>query len=214
MFLQKNLEGLTGTLLFEFNIPRIGSRVDAVLLIGPVVFVVEFKVGESVFGRAAVDQVWDYALDLKNFHEASHAVSLVPILVATEAKESVPVTLTADRDGVYRPIGVHPEVFRAALDLFLRTISGNRLDSNHWAQAPYKPTPTIVEAARVLYAHHSVEAISCFDAGRQALALIAACLGLVREVIKYPQKWQQFPLCIDDITQTATLESWWAKPKA
>ncbi|MDI1320849.1 MAG: hypothetical protein PSW75_11760, partial [bacterium] len=65
-FLQKNLAGLKGTLYLEFNIPRMGSRVDAVLLIGPVVFVVEFKVGESVFGRADVDQVWDYALDLKN----------------------------------------------------------------------------------------------------------------------------------------------------
>lgn len=36
-FLQKNLAGLKGTLYLEFNIPRMGSRVDAVLLIGPVV---------------------------------------------------------------------------------------------------------------------------------------------------------------------------------
>ena len=77
--------GLEGSIFLEFNIPRMGRRVDAVLLIGPVVFVLEFKVGEHVFDRAAVEQVWDYALDLKNFHEASHAVSLVPILIATEA---------------------------------------------------------------------------------------------------------------------------------
>jgi hypothetical protein len=114
-FLQSNLEGLTGSLFLEFNIPRMGSRVDAVLLIGPVVFVVEFKVGEAAFDRAAIDQVWDYALDLKNFHEASHQVSLVPILVATEAKESPPTALTKDADGVYRPTLTHPRGFHEVL---------------------------------------------------------------------------------------------------
>ena len=78
---------------------------------GPVVFVVEFKVGERGFERAALDQVWDYALDLKNFHEASHAVAIVPILVATEATVSPPPTLQADEDGVYRPVSVHPAQF-------------------------------------------------------------------------------------------------------
>ena len=75
-----------------------GRRIDAVLLVGPVVFVIEFKVGESVFERAAVDQVWDYALDLKNFHEASHSVSIVPILIATEATTSAPLKLQLDED--------------------------------------------------------------------------------------------------------------------
>ena len=168
-FLRENLEGLTGTLYLEFNIPRMGSRVDAVLLIGPVVFVVEFKVGEASFDRAAVDQVWDYALDLKNFHEASHQVSLVPILIATEAKESAPMEPIADADGVYRPIQVHPDGFRAAIKSALGVIGGNTLDQNQWAQGAYKPTPTIVEAARALYAHHGVEAIKAFDAGKKNL---------------------------------------------
>ena len=66
--LQAHLVGLTGSLFLEFNIPRMGRRIDVVLLIGPVVFVVEFKVGKRTFDRSAVDQVWDYALDLKNFH--------------------------------------------------------------------------------------------------------------------------------------------------
>lgn len=98
------LIGLTGSLFFEFNIPRMGRRIDVVLLIGPVVFVIEFKVGESAFERTAVDQVWDYALDLKNFHEASHFVSIVPILIATGATESAPLKLRPDEDKVYRPI--------------------------------------------------------------------------------------------------------------
>lgn len=168
-FLQRNLEGLTGTLYLEFNIPRMGSRVDAVLLIGPVVFVVEFKVGEATFDRAAVDQVWDYALDLKNFHEASHQVSLVPILIATEARESAPVVLTADMDRVYHPIQVHRDGFRSAIASALGMIVGDALDQSQWAHAAYKPTPTIVEAARALYAHHGVHAIKAFDAGKKNL---------------------------------------------
>ncbi|MDP1578667.1 MAG: DUF2075 domain-containing protein [Candidatus Didemnitutus sp.] len=168
-FLQKNLDGIKGTLYLEFNIPRMGSRVDAVLLIGTVVFVVEFKVGEATFDRAAIDQVWDYALDLKNFHEASHQASLVPILIATEAKESAPMRLTADADGVYHPMQIHPGGFRTAIEIALNAIGGSALDQNQWAQGAYRPTPTIVEAARALYAHHGVGAIKAFDAGKKNL---------------------------------------------
>lgn len=170
-FLQKNLVGLSGTLYLEFSIPRMGSRVDVVLLIGPVVFVVEFKVGELEFDRAALDQVWDYALDLKNFHEASHQVSLVPVLIATEAKESPAVNLSADQDQVYRPIRMHPAGFRDALLSILSQISGESINQSQWEQAPYKPTPTIIEAARALYAHHGVQAIKAFDAGKQNLGV-------------------------------------------
>lgn len=170
-FLQKNLGGLAGALYLEFNIPRMGRRVDAVLLIGPVVFVVEFKVGEATFERSAVDQVWDYALDLKNFHEASHGVSLVPILIPTEATESPPVKPIPGRDGVYHPIEVHPGGFRAAIELAVSMVGGENLDQQQWAHASYKPTPTIVEAARVLYAHHGVQAIKAFDAGKQNLGM-------------------------------------------
>ena len=168
-FLRSSLNGLTGTLFLEFNIPRMGRRIDAVLLIGPVVFVVEFKVGENEFDRAAVEQVWDYALDLKNFHEASHHASLVPILVATNSKESGSNTLQVDADNVYRPIQVNLEGFRKAIDETLQNISGAALDENQWAQAPYHPTPTIIEAARSLYAQHSVEAIKTFDASKRNL---------------------------------------------
>jgi len=168
-FLQARLSDLPGSVFLEFNIPRMGRRIDAVLLIGAVVFVVEFKVGEMTFDRAAVDQVWDYALDLKNFHEASHPVSLVPILIATGATESAPVRLHADEDRVYRPVSVHPAVFRDVIDLVLRSITGAVIDELQWLRASYRPTPTIVEAARSLYAQHSVEAIARFDAGARNL---------------------------------------------
>jgi hypothetical protein len=173
-FLQKTLAGLHGAIFLEFNVPRMGRRIDAVLLIGPVVFVVEFKVGGIVFERAAVDQVWDYALDLKNFHEASHSVSLAPILIATGATTSAPMDLRADDDKVYRPILVAASDFRSAVDACLRTIIGVTIDHERWSTAPYLPTPTIVEAARALYAHHSVEAIARYDAGAQNLRVTSA----------------------------------------
>lgn len=170
-FLQANLEGMSGTLYLEFNIPRLGSRVDAVLLIGQVIFVVEFKTGAATFDRSALDQVWDYALDLKNFHEASHEATLVPILIPTMAADSCPAKLQPGAGGVYDPIGVHPAGFRPVIELALSVITGQRIDPLHWAQAPYKPTPTIVEAARALYAHHGVQAIKAFDAGKQNLGI-------------------------------------------
>jgi schlafen family protein len=178
--LQARLFGLTGSLFLEFNIPRMGRRIDAVLLIGPVVFVIEFKVGEAAFERAAVDQAWDYALDLKNFHEASHAVSIVPILIATGATASARPNLHADDDKVYRPILLHPEGFRETIELTLRMITGEALDEHKWSRAPYHPTPTIVEAARALYAQHSVEAIARYDAGAQNLRVTS---GRIEELV-------------------------------
>ncbi len=80
-----------GRVYFEYSIPRLGRRADVVLLLGAVVFLLEFKVGEAGYPAAAVDQVWDYALDLKNFHETSHECLISPVLVATEAGERVPV---------------------------------------------------------------------------------------------------------------------------
>jgi hypothetical protein len=190
--LQTHLIGLTGSLFLEFNIPRMGRRIDAVLLIGPIVFVAEFKVGEGAFERAAIDQAWDYALDLKNFHEASHSVSIVPILIATEATSSASLTLLADEDKVYRPISIHPASFREAVDLALRNVIGEVLDQERWSCAPYHPTPTIVEAARALYAQHSVEAIARHDAGAQNLRVTS---GRIEELVEEARAQSRKLIC-------------------
>lgn len=166
--LRRELQGLDGSIFFEFSIPRMGRRVDVILILGSTVFALEFKVGESAYDRGAIDQVWDYALDLKNFHEASHHVAIVPILVATEA-EMATTQFEADADDVFRPVLTNAENLRQTLDLGLSVARGSTLDAQAWAQASYKPTPTIIEAARALYAQHSVEAIARFDAGAQNL---------------------------------------------
>jgi Uncharacterized conserved protein (DUF2075) len=188
-FLKYQLTGLSGSVFMEFNIPRMGRRIDNVLIIGPIVFVLEFKVGDAEFDRAAINQVWDYALDLKNFHEASHSVPIVPILIATGATASPPCELRADGDNVYRPLGVHSSRFRSLLEHALATINGDVINGNLWYRAPYRPTPTIIEAARALYARHSVEAIARYDAGAANLRVTSSRIGeLVQEAKAYKRK--------------------------
>ena len=69
----------TGQIIFEYSIPRLGKRIDVILLLHGIVFVLEFKVGADEYCRQDLEQVWDYALDLKNFHEASSSLTIVPI---------------------------------------------------------------------------------------------------------------------------------------
>ena len=169
LFLRSQLTELSGSIFFEFSIPRMGRRIDAVLLVGPVVFAIEFKVGEKTLDRSARDQVWDYALDLKNFHKGSHHVAIVPILIATDATDCQPLGLHADADCVYRPVLTTQAAFRASIDAALADVHGDSVAAAVWSSAPYHPTPTIVEAARALYAQHSVDAIARFDAGAKNL---------------------------------------------
>src|SRR5205807_4131981 len=169
--LRERLRGCSGAIFFEFSIPRMGRRVDVVLLIEGIVFVIEFKIGSRMFDVAAVDQVWDYALDLKNFHEASHHLTIVPVLVATEAASYPVVSLHRDPDGVVRPLKANGTTLREVIDLALTRYAAAPIAAEGWADAPYRPTPTIVEAARALYAQHSVEAIARHDAGAENLSV-------------------------------------------
>jgi hypothetical protein len=190
--LQAELRSLVGSIFMEFSIPRMGRRIDTVLVIGPIVFAVEFKVGDSLFERSAIDQVWDYALDLKNFHEGSHTAAVVPILVATDARSSPPMQLSADSDAVYRPLAVQTNDLRMALDSAVQTIQGTAVDALRWANAPYHPTPTIVEAARALYAQHSVEAIARFDAGAKNLSVTS---GRIEELVDDASNRRRKAIC-------------------
>jgi hypothetical protein len=149
---------------------RVACGLDAVVLCSSIAFVIEFKVGSKTFDNSAVDQVWDYALDLKNFHEASHTLIIVPILIATDAPDVPLVGLLPDQDSVYRPILGNSESLREIISLAQSSTHGPSIDDTKWGNAPYHPTPTIVEAARSLYAQHSVDAIARSDAGAKNLA--------------------------------------------
>jgi hypothetical protein len=191
-FLKARISGLTGAIFLEFNIPRMGRRIDTVLLIGPVVFIVEFKVGAARFDRSAIDQVWDYALDLKNFHEASHRASIVPLVVATEATTSPPINFQFAPDQVCRPIRVSGETFRSAIDRAFQYVADQTINQLGWAEAPYRPTPTIVEAARVLYAQHSVDAIARNDAGATNLRVTSV---RIEELVDQARRARRKVIC-------------------
>ena len=167
--LREALSNATGTLFLEFNVPRIGSRIDAVLISEAVIFVIEFKVGETDYKRDHLNQVWDYALDLKNFHQASHNAPIIPILVATNAKYSDTVLIAPYADGVYPPRKCNSGGLGELIYVGSQVIGGNPLNAPQWGSAPYQPTPTIIEAAQTLYAKHSVEAIARHDAGARNL---------------------------------------------
>ena len=153
-----------GSLYFEYNIPRMGRRADVIVLIDGVVFVVEYKTAEQRFTREAMVQVWDYALDLKNFQEGCLDRILIPILVAPKEKDShCHLTLKHFEDMVYEPLMVNrkklSEVFESVLEGVVYKDKPT-LDDDQWAKSGYSPTPTIIEAAIALYEENTVEEIT------------------------------------------------------
>lgn len=159
------LKSYDGAIYFEFDIPRMGRRIDVVLLLGPAIFVLEFKVGEQNFTTYGSDQVWDYALDLKNFHDTSHERYIVPILIATEADSlAISATLTPQNDLLFNPVKTNAKQLGAAIESALALIDGETVNQFEWENGRYCPTPTIIEAAMALYNDHTVEDISRKDA--------------------------------------------------
>jgi len=175
------LSGLSGTLFLEFDVPRLGSRIDAVLVSGSAIFAMEFKCGERRFRLADYNQAWDYALDLKNFHAASHDAPVFPILVATQAEGADDAWQPAYPDGVRPPYRCGARHLKRSIEEGLGQSNGPRLDGEAWGSAAYQPTPTIIEAARALYARHSVEAISRHDAGARNLRLTSVGIEAIIE---------------------------------
>lgn len=180
--LRKSLHGIDGHIYLEFTIPRMGKRIDAVVLAGPVVFVIEFKVGESTFPRHAIDQVWDYALDLKYFHESSREKVIAPILLATQASK-VPKEHECGviADGVLSPRFCNADTLRSTMVSILSQEHGQRIDALEWQAGGYHPTPTIVEAAMSLYRGHAVEEISRSDASAINLAETSSAISRIIE---------------------------------
>jgi hypothetical protein len=166
-----------GRIFLEFYIPRMGKRADAVLITQNIVFVIEFKAGASEHATSAFDQVEDYALDLKNFHEGSHTVPIVPVLVSSDA-ESRPIREPQFADDlVTSPVGTNKIDLGALLDSVCAARSFPALKIDGWMAKGYRPTPTIGEAAQVRYRTHSVTDISRRDAGAKNLQATSASVG-------------------------------------
>src|SRR6266404_593274 len=163
--LKKVLSDVRGSIYFEYAIPRMGKRIDVVLLIGSVIFVLEFKVGEREFTSYALNQAWDYALDLKNFHETSREYFIAPVVIATNAQPATTViSATSHNDKVLSPIRCNVELLTLVIERVLEFADGAVINPTHWESGRYSPTPTIIEAAMALYNNHSVSDISRSDA--------------------------------------------------
>lgn len=169
--LQAALAGWAGRILFEFSIPRMGRRIDVVVVCRQAVLVLEFKCGPSSYPAGALDQVWDYALELKNFHETSHACAVAPVLVVPDAPSRLGYVVRGPRsDHLFDPVTANAASLCSVL-AGLRTLAdGPLIDVEAWEVGRYSPTPTIIEAALALYRGHSVQEISRSDAGARNLS--------------------------------------------
>jgi DUF2075 family protein len=180
--LKSVLNDYKGRILFEYSIPRMGKRIDVILLIDHVIFILEFKIGEKEFLLSAIDQVWDYALDLKNFHETSHNQVIAPVVIATNAKGVIPIIATTlHSDDVLIPIRSNVVTLRAVIEDVLQFIDGENIEQDKWESGKYSPTPTIVEAAMALYSNHSVADISRTDASAVNLSETSAAISKIIE---------------------------------
>lgn len=160
----------------EFAIPRMGRRADAMIIAGPLIFVLEYKVGEGSFPRHAVEQVHGYALDLKNFHVTSHDRAIVPILIASEAPpQQLGLGFWAP-DKVHEPLCLSPGDVLPTIQRLLMVGDGRAIDALAWAAGAYRPTPSIIEAAEALYAGHDVFEISRSEASAENLSRTAAAV--------------------------------------
>lgn len=156
-------------IIFEYNIPRLGKRIDVVLLLQGLIFCLEFKVGQKTALQADVEQVMDYALDLKNFHLFSHDKKIIPILIPTQHQSSTTeFKPSVYDDGIYNPLITGEEGLQELIGKILEHagVSAQSENAANWLISPYSPTPTIIEAARTLYENHSVEDITRHEADK------------------------------------------------
>ena len=185
----KDYRNEPGWIIFEYTIPRIGKRIDVVLLLRERVFTIEFKAGEEEIKHADVDQVLDYALDLKNFHQGSADRMIVPILVPTENDQTSTVCrLSHYDDGIYEPMMANKDSLGDVLNKVLSQVISHipyQVALEDWVRSRYAPTPTIVEAASALYTQHSVADITRHEAeGEQLERTTQYVMDVIQETKK------------------------------
>lgn len=180
-----------GWLAFEFSIPRMGKRVDNILIYKDCVFVIEFKAGQTRFEAADIEQVVDYALDLYNFHGGCHDCLLVPILVATGAPDEELSQGFIKNGHIHDVVKCNAQNLGKTITELAAALASRPIDITAWANAQYSPTPTIIEAAQAMYQGHSVAEISRNDAGATNLtktsdaikAIIAECAAKKQKAV-------------------------------
>lgn len=182
-----------GEIIFEYDIPRLGKRVDVVLLLDGIVFCLEFKVGESKILEADVDQVLDYALDLKNFHKFSEDRIIAPILIATNYNNSsTNIQMSVYDDRVVNPLVTGKAVIFTLINEVLNRFPNESPINPDWIISPYAPTPTIIEAAKSLYENHTVEDITRHEADKVSTD---RTISYILDVIQKSKETQKKSIC-------------------
>lgn len=181
--LKRQLEEFRGDVIFEYTIPRMGHRVDTVCIIEGIIFLFEFKVGDNEYKKTTIDQVMDYALDLKYFHEESKRRYIVPICVSTKASVQKN-EYNCCSDGIYNAILCNENNIGDNIHNILLQVRDKTLAGRTWIDSRYAPTPTIIEAAQSLYRNHGVDDISRNDAGAKNLTITTKAISNIIEDCK------------------------------
>ena len=181
-------------IIFEYDIPRLGKRIDVVLLLRGLIFCLEFKVGQKDILQSDVEQVMDYALDLKNFHRYSHDRIIVPILIPTKhTSSSSSFTPSVYSDSIYNPLITGANGLQNLIQEVLKYADANIQGIiKDWIISPYTPTPTIIEAARSLYENHSVEDITRHEADK---VTTDATIAYILDVINRSKREGEKSIC-------------------
>lgn len=182
---------LDGYIIFEYTIPRIGNRIDNIVIYKGIIFLLEFKVGEKKYPSYAIEQVTDYAFDLSCFHKESHNRLLVPILIFTKA-HSVKQEIRISKDNVLETICCNEyEIAKYITEVSLKFIQ-DEIIPDDWINSLYMPTPTIIEAAQALYLGHNVEDISRNDASAKNLNQTTKAIN---KIIDYSKAHNRKSIC-------------------
>ena len=188
-----NLNDTNGNIIFEYDIPRLGKRIDVVLLYRGIVFCIEFKVGESKILESNIDQVLDYALDLKNFHKFSQDKLIVPILVATRySATTTDIQMSVYDDRVVNPLVTGENGISDLIAKVSKRFPNESSVDDNWIISPYAPTPTIIEAAKTLYESHSVENITRHEADKVSTD---TTIAYIIDVIKKSKENSEKSIC-------------------
>ena len=187
------LDDKSGNIIFEYDIPRLGKRIDVTLLYKGIVFCIEFKVGESRILEGDIDQVLDYALDLKNFHKYSEEKVIVPILVATKYNGvSDVIQMSVYDDRIVNPLLTGSDSIDQLITAVIKKYPNEAPVNENWIISPYAPTPTIIEAARSLYENHSVENITRHEADNVSTDRTISC---IMDVIRSSKENHKKSIC-------------------
>lgn len=176
-----------GDIAFEYTIPRMGHRIDVVCIIRGLIFLLEFKVGDSEYRKSTADQVMDYALDLKYFHELSADRYIIPISIPTEAP-SVCNEVSFMEDKISNVFKCTKDNIGLTIGSVLSSVQDQDLSIADWINSRYAPTPTIIEAAQAMYRNHSVKDISRNDAGAHNLTATTETINQIIDDCKRNHK--------------------------